>query len=336
MPEVQVDFPLRQLNTFGVPALARRFCSIRSREELQAWFGSNPEKVFILGGGSNILLTGNLDRTVLKMDIRHRAVEEHGDKPLVVAGAGENWHDLTAWTLSEGMGGLENLSLIPGTVGAAPIQNIGAYGVEQAEAFERLEAVDRESGRVVVFSKKDCAFGYRDSAFKGKWKDKFAISRVWFRLHRDPKRIHTAYGALKEELSRMGVAEPGVRDVAAAVIRIRRSKLPDPRFLGNAGSFFKNPVIPLGQAEAIQGEFPQMPVYPAGTGLVKVPAGWLIEQCGWKGKRIGDAGCFEKQALVLVNHGSATGAQIRALATRIVKDVEGRFGIRLDTEVNIL
>lgn len=336
MGEIRHDVSLRHLNTFGVEALAPTLIRADSEEEIRAALADFGPGLFVLGGGSNILLTRNLDKPVLKVDMKGRAIIENGDRPLVAVGAGENWHDFVQWCLAQGMGGLENLSLIPGTVGAAPIQNIGAYGVEQAEAFAYLEAIDRESGERKTIMRDAGGFGYRDSVFKGRWRDKFVISRVFYRLHREVDRVHVGYGALQAELAASGIHEPTIHDVAAAVVRVRQSKLPDPGKLGNAGSFFKNPVIDEEQARELASRFPSLVRFPAGSGKVKVPAGWLIEQCGWKGKRVGDAGCYAKQALVLVNYGRASGQDIVRLARQVAADVEATFGIRLQPEVNIL
>lgn len=334
----QHDVPLRELHTFGVDAKALKYAVVHSAGELaECALQMQGEPLRLLGGGSNILPTGDVETPLLHVRIRGRQVERlrGNGEALVSAGAGENWHDFVQWCLQQDLGGLENLSLIPGSAGAAPIQNIGAYGVELAEAFDYLEAVDLCTGQLMVLDGQDCAFGYRDSFFKREGLGRFAITRVFFRLRTRDHRIHCDYGAIRDTLRDMGVDKPSIQQVAQAVIRIRQSKLPDPAVLGNAGSFFKNPEVSAEQAQRLLATYPQMPRYPLPDGRVKVPAGWLIEQCGWKGYREGDAGCYEKQALVLVNYGRATGADILRLAQRIAASVQERFGIAITPEVNI-
>lgn len=335
---IRTDVSLQTLNTFGVAARAARFLEVNSAVALQRYLPLDEPFRLVLGGGSNILLTGDVPGLVLYNRIRGLEVVESDRRTVVVAaGSGENWHAFVQWCLQHDFGGVENLSLIPGTVGAAPIQNIGAYGVELRDRFERLEAVELATGRRRTFSAADCRFGYRDSVFKRELKNKYFITRVLLRLSRSSHHaLHLEYGAIRRVLAEMSIEHPTIQDVGAAVVRIRRAKLPDPAQLGNAGSFFKNPVIDLRTFEALKERFPDIVFYPAGEGRVKVPAGWLIERCGWKGRRIGRVGCYEKQALVLVNYGGATGEEIAGLARRIGESVEATFGIRLETEVNIL
>ncbi len=336
--DILENVSLRQLNTFGIEANARYYAEVHSTAGLQEillqWRGAAP---FILGGGSNILFTGNVERLVIRNCIRGREIiRRDAGRAWVAAGGGENWHEFVLWCLDNGLGGIENLSLIPGTVGAAPIQNIGAYGVELQDVFHSLEATELSSGMEHAFGREACRFGYRDSVFKGPLRGVYCITRVVLELSTEGHKINTSYGAIREMLENRGISDPGIRDVSEAVMAIRRSKLPDPALIGNAGSFFKNPEVPHWQFEQLKALFPGIVHYPAGEGLVKIPAGWLIEQCGWKGQRIGDAGCYEKQALVLVNHGRASGAELLQLAQEIVDSVAEKFGIRLAPEVNVV
>ncbi len=335
---IQENVSLRPYNTFGLEAEARYFAAVHSVAELQetlrAWPGGLP---LVLGGGSNLLFTRRQERLVLHNAIKGREVVRlEGGKAWVAAGGGENWHELVGWCLEQGLGGIENLSLIPGTAGAAPIQNIGAYGVELSNVFHSLEAIELSSGMEHAFGREACQFGYRDSVFKGPLKGLYCITRVVLELTTEAHLINTAYGAIQDTLQEWGILQPTIQDVSRAVIAIRTSKLPDPAVLGNAGSFFKNPEISQAQLEELQERFPQLIHYPAGPGLVKVPAGWLIEQCGWKGARRGDAGCYAKQALVLVNYGQARAQDILQLAQDIADSVEEKFGIHLAAEVNIV
>ncbi len=317
--------------------MARYFAVFATPGELAGfleWAGDR-ERV-ILGGGSNILFTRDVDGLVLRNGIKGiEVIGEDADYVYVRAGAGEVWQDLVEYCLGRGLGGVENLSLIPGSVGAAPMQNIGAYGVEIKEVFQELEAWSYADRKIYTFSLNDCEFGYRESVFKGRYRGEFVILSVTFRLAKKPV-LHTAYGAIGEELSRMGVGEPDIRWVSRAVIAIRRSKLPDPAEIGNAGSFFKNPTIPDEQFEALQLEFPGIVGYRnTGTDTTKLAAGWLIEQCGWKGYRRGDAGVHARQALVLVNYGGASGSEIYDLSSEVMESVEEKFGVGLEREVNI-
>jgi UDP-N-acetylmuramate dehydrogenase len=338
-PRILANVSLRHLNTFGVEAQARHFVEIRSTTDFRALHAEalyRRQPRFVLGGGSNVLFTGDFAGLVIKNSIPGIAVlREDDDHVWVRAGAGEVWHDLVLWSVARGLGGLENLSLIPGQVGAAPMQNIGAYGVEMESTCESVEAMVLDTGDPVTFLHRDCEFGYRDSMFKHGGRDRFLVTAVTVRLNKHP-RFETSYGDLRKTLEEMGVQDPSVRAVSDAVIRIRSSKLPDPRAIGNAGSFFENPILPRSGAEALLASHPEMPHYPQPDGTVKLPAAWLIERCGWKGRRVGAAGVHDRHALVLVNHGGATGGQIHRLAMEIQASVRERFGIVLKPEVNLV
>ncbi len=293
-------------------------------------------KKLVLGGGSNVLFTRNFLGLVLKMEIRGiEVIEDALDSVLVGFGAGEIWHQCVMWAVEKGLGGIENLALIPGTVGAAPMQNIGAYGVELKEVFHSLDAYEVKTGKVVRFFNEDCKFGYRYSVFKGAQKDKYIVTRVNLRLSKKPV-FNVAYGAVKETLDQMGIEELSLKSVSQAIINIRQSKLPDPAQLGNAGSFFKNPVVENGFFDALRAAFEDIPGYRLNNEFTKVPAAWLIDQCGWKGKRYGNVGVHSKQALVLVNHGGGDGQEVVELSKEIQQSVQNTFGIRLETEVNII
>jgi UDP-N-acetylmuramate dehydrogenase len=336
---VERDYSLRQHNTFGIEAKAACYARVTSREELSALLG-DPElrgrEKLVLGGGSNVLFTRDFGGLVIHNAIGGVAVLERGDGHAVVeAGAGVVWHDLVLFCLEQDLGGLENLALIPGSVGASPIQNIGAYGVEMRDVFESLDALEIATGRVRTFSPEECRFGYRNSVFKGELKGQYVILSVRFRLTTRDHRLVTSYGALQEAIEARGVASPTPRDIAEVVIETRRSKLPDPADLGNAGSFFKNPEVSREQCEALKREHPGLVAFPT-EGGAKLAAGWLIEQCGWKGKRVGNVGAHARQALVLVNYGGATGEEIHALAREIRQSVLDRFGVALELEVNLV
>ncbi|RAV30523.1 UDP-N-acetylmuramate dehydrogenase [Sinomicrobium soli] len=335
---IKENISLKNYNTFGIDVRARYFTEVSRKEELLEVLSmpDYPEKL-ILGGGSNILLTGDVEKLVVHIRIRGISVTgREGNEVLVKAGAGENWHSFVLWTLEKGYGGLENLSLIPGNVGTAPIQNIGAYGVELKDVFESCEAVEIGSGKTRIFSREECRFGYRDSIFKREARGRYIITGVTFRLRSKEHRLHIHYGAISQVLAERGISSPGIKDVSDAVISIRQSKLPDPRETGNSGSFFKNPVVPANTFRKISEHYPEVPSYPLPGDQVKIPAGWLIEQCGFKGKRFGAAGVHHRQALVLVNYGGATGQEIWQLATHIREKVNEKFGILLEPEVNIL
>lgn len=332
--KVAENFNLKSYNTFGINVVARYFASFRNIMELKEVLSRQLPAPLVLGGGSNLLFTKNYDGLVLKNEMKGiYIVREDEDYTYVRAGAGENWHGLVMHCINLGLGGLENLSLIPGNVGASPMQNIGAYGVELKDVFDSLEALHLHDQYLVRFNAATCAFGYRDSIFKRQTRNEYAITAVTFRLSKKPV-LNTSYGAIEEELAKMGV-EPSIRSVSEAVIRIRSSKLPDPRQIGNAGSFFKNPIVSAERGMELKEKYPALPIYPHDEGQVKLAAGWLIEQCGWKGYREGDAGCHSRQALVLVNYGEASGKDIYALSERIVDSVRVKFGITLEKEVNI-
>jgi len=316
---------------------AKIFGSFATVVELAELLSSKREKeaLMVLGGGSNILLTRPFDGWVLKNSIPGVSISrEDDDFVWVSAGAGENWHQFVLHCIANNWAGVENLSLIPGCVGASPMQNIGAYGVEIKDIFESLEAWSINDQTQVTFSKSDCAFGYRESVFKRKLKNQFIITRVIFKLRKIPV-FHTSYGAIQQELEMMGISELSIKAISDAVIRIRQSKLPDPAVTGNAGSFFKNPEIELTHYLALKHTYPDLPGYPTKTDTTKIPAGWLIEKAGWKGYRHGDAGVHPKQALVLVNYGKANGNEIYELSEKIVVSVKEKFGIELEREVNI-
>ena len=341
MLTVQRGVSLRPYTTFGIEAQANYFADIASETDLDtlfqlAEFASLPK--LILGGGSNLLLTQDFPGLALRLTLGGIEVVREDDLHIYVqAGAGVGWHDLVMYCVDNNFAGMENLSLIPGTVGAAPMQNIGAYGVEIEQIFDHLEAVHIDTGEKRRFDHADCRFGYRESVFKHELKGQYIITSVTFRLNKTPT-FHTRYGAIGETLAEMGITDEtmSIRAISDAVIQIRRSKLPDPAEIGNAGSFFKNPEIPATQFEQLKATYPAMPGYPLGTDVVKVPAGWLIEQAGWKGYRTGDAGVHAKQALVLVNYGRATGHEILALAHQVQASVLKKFGITINPEVNII
>lgn len=334
--QISQHLSLKPYNSFAIDVKAKYFAAFESVMVLEELLGvAGHEQMLVLGGGSNILFTGDFNGWVLKNECKGiRLIDEDDNYFYVKAAAGENWHQFVMHCIAQGYGGVENLSLIPGNVGASPMQNIGAYGVEIKDVFHELEAFHREERKLVTFTLADCSFAYRESVFKNKFKDQFIILNVTFRLRKKPV-FNTSYGAIEQELEKMGVRELSIKAISEAVIRIRRSKLPDPAEIGNAGSFFKNPAISTLQFEQLQQSFPAIVGYPADTGQTKVAAGWLIEQCGWKGYRKGDAGCHARQALVLVNYGNATGAEIVQLSTDIISSVHEKFGIHLEREVNL-
>ncbi|WP_108424202.1 UDP-N-acetylmuramate dehydrogenase [Flagellimonas amoyensis] len=335
---IQENISLKSYNTFGIDAKARFFVEISGLAQLQKVLELTVyPKRFIISGGSNMLLTKDIDALVMHIGLKGISIaEENGETVEIKAMAGENWHNLVMWSLERGYGGLENLSLIPGNVGTAPIQNIGAYGVELKDVFVSCTAMEVKTGELAAFDKEECEFGYRDSIFKNRAKDKYIITSVNLRLTKKDHMLHTGYGAIEEELKRNGIVYPTIRDISNAVIAIRQSKLPDPKELGNSGSFFKNPVISKKKFDKFIKSHPKAPFYELEDDQFKIPAGWLIEQSGFKGKRFGDAGVHEKQALVLVNHGNATGKEILELAEKIQKEVRGNFGIDIQAEVNII
>jgi len=328
---------LQPHNTFGIDVNAHSFATINTQNDVINAIRVAERDPFVLGGGSNLLLTSDLDKLVLHNCINGiELIAESGKDVVIEVGGGVVWHELVLWAVNRGYGGIENLSLIPGRVGAAPIQNIGAYGVELKEPFISLTGVSLESGDILSFTKEQCGFGYRDSVFKNEHKGKFLITSITLKLLKAPHRVHDTYGAIRQFLRLKEIDEPGIEDIMHAVIAIRRSKLPDPAVLGNAGSFFKNPVISETALSVLISEYPDMKHYPESKGQFKVPAGWLIEQCGWKGKRVGNVGCHASQALVIVNYGGASGQEVWDHATTVRDSVLGKFGVQLETEVGIL
>ncbi|MEP2936942.1 MAG: UDP-N-acetylmuramate dehydrogenase [Gilvibacter sp.] len=332
------DKSLKGYNTFGIDVIAHRFFDIDTLGQLQEIIADQKgEPLFVLGGGSNLLLTQPITATVLRINLKGIAISSQDDDVVQLkVMAGENWHDTVQYCVNHGYGGIENLSLIPGNIGAAPIQNIGAYGVELKDVFVSCEAIDRSSGEEITFSKEDCQFGYRDSFFKNEGKNKYIITSVSMKLTKGNHKIRTDYGAIAQTLTDAQITSPTIKDISSAVIKIRQSKLPDPAKIGNSGSFFKNPVIDDKAFESFHEKFPEAPFYQVDEVHYKVPAGWLIEQAGFKGKRYGDAGVHDKQALVLVNHGSASGDEIWELAQTIQQKVKEDFNIIIEPEVTVI
>ena len=335
---IQNNFSLKKYNTFGIEAKAKQFVAVHSLEDLKTVLQQHQsEPKFILGGGSNMLLTQDSQALVIHIDLKgKKVVKEDGDFVWVECLAGENWHEFVLWTIDQNFGGLENMSLIPGNVGTTPVQNIGAYGTEIKDTFVSCDAMTIATQEMKTFSKEDCHFGYRESIFKHEAKDQFIITSVIFKLTKRNHKINTSYGDITKELEKQNVVTPTLKDISNAVIAIRQSKLPDPKELGNSGSFFKNPILLKSDFEPIHTKFPEMKYYEISETEVKVPAGWLIEQAGFKGKRFGDAGIHKNQALVLVNYGNATGQEILNVSKDIQKTVLDRFGIAIEAEVNII
>jgi UDP-N-acetylmuramate dehydrogenase len=336
--QIKKDFSLKNFNTFGIDVKARFFVAVTNVQELKnaLELKEYPEK-FILGGGSNMLLVNDINALVIHVNNKGKTIISENDKHVKIkVMAGENWHQFVLWTLEQGFGGLENMSLIPGNTGTAPVQNIGAYGVELKDSFVCCEAINRENLEVREFSKEDCKFGYRESFFKSEGKDAYVITTVTFELTKKNHKLHTGYGVIEEELQKQHIIEPSIKDISNAVISIRNNKLPDPKEIGNSGSFFKNPIITKSEFENFAKKYPIAPFYKVSESAYKIPAGWLIEQCGFKGKRYGDAGVHSKQALVLVNYDKATGKEILDLAQAIIKAVYAKFGISIQPEVNVI
>ncbi len=337
---MQENFSLQPYNTFGVEAKARYFTEVNTIDELKEAliFSKNQSlQLLFLGGGSNILLTKDFDGLAIRLNLKGIAEENiNENEVLVTAKAGENWHEFVMYCLQQNFGGLENLSLIPGNVGTSPMQNIGAYGTEIKDIFVSCEVLDLENLELRTFNLEQCRFGYRDSIFKQEGKGRYVILEVTFKLTRKDHSIKTEYGAIQSELENLAIENPTIQDISKAVINIRQSKLPDPKEIGNAGSFFKNPTIPLAQFEDLKQKFENIQGYPNGD-VVKVPAGWLIEQCGWKGKQIGNVASHKLQSLVIINAtGNATGKEIFDFSTEIINSVKEKFGIELEREVNII
>ncbi len=317
--------------------VARKFITIKSKKDLIAALNTNPSNMLILGGGSNMLLTKDVDALVLHINIKGIKVVSNSENNVrVEVAAGENWHEFVSWCLDKNYGGVENLSLIPGNVGTAPIQNIGAYGVELKDSFVSCQALDIGTKELRTFTKKDCNFGYRNSVFKEELKGQYIITSVIFELSSHQHITKTNYGAIEAELKKNGVVNPTIQDISTAVISIRNSKLPNPKVLGNSGSFFKNPVIAYSKFEIIKEQFPDIPHYVVSDATVKIPAGWLIETAGFKGKKFGSYGVHDKQALVIVNYGNASGKDLLELSIQIQEAILIIFGIHLESEVNIL
>ena len=338
MLQIQNNVPLKNFNTFGVEASAKYFVEINKKEDLQELF-MDPQwqntEILVLGGGSNLLLLNDLDGLVIRMNIRGIEHRISKNDVFIEAGAGEVWNDLVNFCVIRGYAGLENLSLIPGSVGASPIQNIGAYGVELKDVFHSCEAFELSSGTFKTFNKEDCRFGYRESVFKNELKGRYMITSVKFHLSLIPN-FNLKYGAIEQELAIRNITRPTLKDISQVVSHIRVSKLPDPSAIGNAGSFFKNPVVSTAEFNRVRSKFPDVVHFAAGDGEVKLAAGWLIEQCGWKGKVSGNTGTWKNQALVLVNHGGATGREVYTFSSQIIDSVYTKFGVTLQREVNII
>jgi len=334
---MQEGVSLKPYHTFGLDVNASDLKEVKSLEEFKSVYTADSGPKLILGGGSNVLFTKRFEGTVILNRIRGiEIVSQDKRKVEVRVASGENWHSFVQYCIEQDWGGLENLSLIPGTVGAAPMQNIGAYGVEVKGLITAVEYIELDTLNERILDSASCRFGYRESIFKHELKGKVFIHAVRFSLHKSPHQVNTSYGAIREELAEMGVKDPSIGEVSKAVIAIRQSKLPDPKVLGNAGSFFKNPELKPQAFKALLKKFPEMPNYPLTNGDIKVPAGWLIERAGWKGKRVGNTGCHKRQALVLVNYGGASGEEVHQLAQEIIADIKERFGVELKPEVNFV
>lgn len=334
---LQENVNLKPFNTFGITVHSDYFATFSAISDLKKLLSElNNRELLILGGGSNVLFQGDYSGVILRNEIKGvEIVTETKDEIILKVGAGETWHNFVLHAIQNNWGGIENLSLIPGSIGASPMQNIGAYGVEIKDVFESLEALEIATGEMHTFSHKDCQFGYRESVFKKDLKNKFVITSVSYRLSKNPQ-LNTSYGAIDEELKLRNITDPTIKDVSDAVIAIRQSKLPDPKEIGNAGSFFKNPVIQTEQYVELQKRYPDIPSYKIDENHVKVPAGWLIDQSGWKGKTFGNYGVHKRQALVLVNYDDAKGNDILELSELIIQDIFDRYGIKLEREVNII
>ncbi len=334
--KIQENISLKSYNTFGIDVKAKRFVSITSVYELQELLKLEKD-VFLISGGSNMLLTDDITKLVVHINITGISIDRENDTEVhLTVNAGENWHEFVLWSISQNYGGIENLSLIPGNVGTCPIQNIGAYGIEVKDVITKIEAIEVATQKLITFSNADCSFGYRDSIFKNEAKGKCVITSVSFKLTKENHVLNSSYGAINTELERNNISNPTLKNISDAVIAIRKSKLPDPKEIGNSGSFFKNPVISTKHFEALLKEHPSMPSYVVSETAIKIPAGWLIEKSGFKGQRYGNFGVHEKQALVLVNYGGATGKEIYALAQKIQDKIKDNFNISLDIEVNII
>ncbi|TCK67298.1 UDP-N-acetylmuramate dehydrogenase [Winogradskyella wandonensis] len=335
---IEENVSLKRFNTFGIEAKAQRYADIQTLDDLKSILKLEASKpIFILGGGSNMLLTKDIDALVLHLNLKGISVVEESNNHIILeANAGENWHDFVLYCIEKGYGGVENMSLIPGNIGTAPIQNIGAYGVEFKDVFESCKVIDIKTQSETTFYKDQCNFGYRESIFKQALKGKCIITSVRLKLTKNHHNLSLDYGAIRNQLLEVNITNPTIKDVSDAVIAIRKSKLPDPKDIGNSGSFFKNPVITKSQFKKLQNNFPNAPHYVVSDSEIKVPAGWLIETAGFKGKRFGNYGVHNKQALVLVNYGNALGKDIYNLALLIQQTIYRLFSINIETEVNII
>ena len=332
---IQQNISLKKYNTFGIDVKAKRFVEISSYYDLQQILKKEKD-IFLLSGGSNLLLTKDIDKLVIYLNIKGISIDRQTENSVyLTVNAGENWHEFVLWCIEQNFGGLENLSLIPGNVGTCPIQNIGAYGVEVKDTITKVEAIEIDTCKQLSFSNEDCSFGYRNSIFKNELKGKLAITSVGFKLSTENHQLKTSYGAIETALQSKNILNPTIKDVSAAVISIRKAKLPDPKEIGNSGSFFKNPVVSKTKFETLQKKYPSIPFYKVAENY-KVPAGWLIEQAGFKGKRFGEAGIHEKQALVLVNYGDAKGEEVYQLAQKVKQTILNEFSIALEIEVNVI
>ena len=333
---IEENISLKNYNTFGIDVTAKRFICIDSVYQLQELLKVEKD-IFLISGGSNMLLTKDIEKLVVHIDIKGVSIDQENENEVfLTVNTGENWHEFVLWCVDNNYGGLENLSLIPGNVGTCPIQNIGAYGVEVKDTITKIEALHIETGKLVQFSNEECKFGYRNSIFKNEVKGKYIITSVSFKLTKQNHNFNTSYGAIETELTSKNIAKPNLKNISDAVIAIRKSKLPDPKEIGNSGSFFKNPVITKAHFLTLQKMYPEIPSYIVSENQVKVPAGWLIEKAGFKGKRFGDFGVHKKQALVLVNYNNATGKDIYNLAETIQKKIKSKFEIKLEIEVNVI
>jgi len=336
--QIEENFSLKKYNTFGIEAKAKQFVAVHSQNELKSILETHKNDAkFILGGGSNMLLTQDINALVIHIDLKgKRILKEDEDSVWVESQAGEEWHELVLWTIDQNFGGLENMSLIPGNVGTTPVQNIGAYGTEIKDTFISCDAMNIATQEIKTFVNSECNFGYRESIFKNEAKDQYVITSVVFKLTKRNHKINTSYGDITKELEKNNIVTPSLKDISNAVIAIRQSKLPNPKELGNSGSFFKNPIISKEVFEKVHALHPEMPHYVISKTDFKVPAGWLIEQAGFKGKRFGDAGIHKNQALVLVNYGNATGQEILNVSKDIQATVLNKFGISIEAEVNVI
>ncbi len=333
---IQQNISLKEYNTFGIDVDAKRFISVTSLKDLKQVIKSE-QNIFLISGGSNILLTKNIEQLVVHLNLTGISVDNENENfAHITVSAGENWHNFVLWCISRGYGGIENLSLIPGNVGTCPIQNIGAYGVEVKDVITHVHTIEKATGKEVVFTAEQCEFGYRNSIFKNRAKDKYIVIAVRFKLTKNNHKLTTSYGAIETLLKERNINTPSITDISDAVIHIRKSKLPDPKKIGNSGSFFKNPIITINHFNQLQKKHPNIPSYKVSDTEIKVPAGWLIEKCGFKGMKIGNCGVHEKQALVLVNYGNSSGKEIYELALKIKNTVHQQFSINLEMEVNII